>query len=280
MSAEYAVNGREVAAKVQVVDECNLNCVGCDHFAPLAETSHLSVREFSETIVNLRRVTDNHVREVIIYGGEPLLHESLATLLKITATALPDAWLTVETNGILLADWLACNESTATKYGVTFKVTEYAPTAGIVQRLTSSFPTIKFERTVMPSTAEREVNAGGFKASMFNVNLSAPTRDGVVERSRCYCKAYEPFSICVRRGFAYPCPLAMCLDIADQNFGTDWAKRSGGVELKTASFDDLRAVSEEPILLCKNCGNVELGIPWSVSKKSSGEWFSDKVACK
>lgn len=272
----YTVNGRELCAKIQIVDECNLNCVGCDHFAPVAAENHVSVSDFTKTVMNLRRITENHVREVIIYGGEPLLHEQLAGIIRLTTVILPKAMVTVETNGTLLGSWLADHWPTMTKLNVTFKVTEYEPTHGVLERLINAFPKVKFEQTVMPSLTERSVNFNNvFKTSMFNVNLTrTPSADSTVIRANCYCKVYEPFSICVRANHAYACPLAMCLPIADAEFDVGLYTAAGGVDLDHAVFDDLQKVAVEPIPLCAHCGKLTYGVLWSTSTKSSGEWFS------
>ena len=39
--------------KTQIVDECNLNCKGCDHFAPLAKKWHQPLDDFIKMMKSL-----------------------------------------------------------------------------------------------------------------------------------------------------------------------------------------------------------------------------------
>jgi len=35
-----------IELEMHIVDHCNLNCAGCNHFCPLAEPFYISLKEF------------------------------------------------------------------------------------------------------------------------------------------------------------------------------------------------------------------------------------------
>ena len=96
--------------KIQIVDECNLNCRGCDHFAPIAKVWHQPVSDYINMIKTLKQTVGNNIKEIELYGGEPLLHEKFYEILLATEVVFPqDVIISVETNGILLDKFLQKN---------------------------------------------------------------------------------------------------------------------------------------------------------------------------
>lgn len=65
-----------------LAEHCNLNCIGCTHFSPLAEPEFLEVEDFRNDIERLSYLTGGNARFINLLGGEPLLHPEINSFLR------------------------------------------------------------------------------------------------------------------------------------------------------------------------------------------------------
>ena len=64
-----------------LTDHCNLSCVRCSHFSPLAKSSFfIDVHLFERDCCRLAELTGGDVDEIQLSGGEPLLHPEVENL--------------------------------------------------------------------------------------------------------------------------------------------------------------------------------------------------------
>ena len=108
-----------------LAEHCNLNCIGCTHFSPLAEPEFLEVEDFRNDIERLSYLTGGNARFINLLGGEPLLHPEINSFFKIAREYFPEAKISIVTNGILLPQmdncfWTSCRENK-----IVIAVTEY-----------------------------------------------------------------------------------------------------------------------------------------------------------
>lgn len=106
----------ETTFEVCLVDHCNLNCAGCDHFSPLAEPEFADYESTERDLARLSSLFHGHAREIRLMGGEPLLHPDLVKFMKIARDNFPDANVIIVTNGVLLLNqseefWSTCREN-------------------------------------------------------------------------------------------------------------------------------------------------------------------------
>lgn len=99
---------------VDIVKHCNLNCVGCGHFSPLAKKEFLDPTEFETDCRRLNVLTGGKIERLELMGGEPLLHPHLLDIMRI-ARKYFIGQINICTNGILVAEmsedfFNACNE--------------------------------------------------------------------------------------------------------------------------------------------------------------------------
>lgn len=261
--------------KTQIVDECNLNCKGCDHFAPLAKPWHQPLNDFIEMMKQLIIcVGKDKIKEIELYGGEPTLHENLYEIMMATKVlVLKETTIAIETNGILLDKFLSSHKDLQSTNRYEYKITEYLPTAGIVDKLRKKYPNLNiFNAEKTPNEIER--NNACYKTEMFNVNLGLGSKTNIEENyNHCYCKSYEEHSVCLRNWEISPCPLVMCMDIFNDCFKKNIEKSS--VSLKSGDFNlsCLDKIAHQPCNNCKYCGNIVYGIPYSISRKKQEEWM-------
>lgn len=101
---------------IHLVEHCNLNCSGCNHFSPLAEPEFLSIEEFRRDMKRAGELFSHKCEVIDLCGGEPLLHPDIIPFLKAARENFISGKILVVTNGILLPEqkdefWKACHEN-------------------------------------------------------------------------------------------------------------------------------------------------------------------------
>jgi len=109
---------------VKLTDHCNLNCVGCNVFSPLAGASYLDTSTYARDLKRLHSVLGDNI-DLFLFGGEPLLHPDLVELLHTSRRILGKAEISVVSNGTLVARqgedfWHALKED-----DITLRTTKY-----------------------------------------------------------------------------------------------------------------------------------------------------------
>jgi len=100
---------------VNIVEHCNLNCAGCDHFSSISEPFEESVDSLRENMSRIGHIMGKRLKSVGIMGGEPLLHSDIASILRSARSAFPDCRILLYTNCTLIdkqqaSFWDACHE--------------------------------------------------------------------------------------------------------------------------------------------------------------------------
>jgi MoaA/NifB/PqqE/SkfB family radical SAM enzyme len=101
--------------EIHLADHCNLNCIGCGHFSPIAEARFLDVNTFERDCIRLSDLTKRKIELIDLMGGEPLLHPELIKILQIGRRYF-DGPIRIITNGILLLKqspefWESCKNN-------------------------------------------------------------------------------------------------------------------------------------------------------------------------
>ena len=90
--------------ETHIVDYCNLNCKGCDHFSPLAPKTLLTLSEFESDMTRLFELTKGNIESFNILGGEPLLPPQCIEFYETARRIFPKSKIKLVTNGILLPE--------------------------------------------------------------------------------------------------------------------------------------------------------------------------------
>lgn len=116
---------RKLKFAVDLAEHCNLNCCGCDHFAPLAQEYFAEIDEYERDMKRLSVLFGDNVSQIKLEGGEPLLNSNIVDFIEITYRFFPYATISVYTNGILLLQMDDAFWKTCSKYDVVLEVTKY-----------------------------------------------------------------------------------------------------------------------------------------------------------
>ena len=115
----------QLRINIEIVNHCNLNCVSCGHFSPLAEESYLKEEVLEKDMARLESLTHGQIERVELMGGEPLLHPNICKMIEIVRKYFPTCELNICTNGILVLSMPKEFYITCSKYNVTIAITIY-----------------------------------------------------------------------------------------------------------------------------------------------------------
>jgi organic radical activating enzyme len=125
----YKIYGRkmpwsQLKFEIHLVDRCNLNCAGCLHFSQLCkDTNILGLDDYENDCRRISILTDGKIANILLLGGEPLLHPNVIDLIIITRKYFPNknesnntGIIELVTNGILLPEqndefWKKCRDN-------------------------------------------------------------------------------------------------------------------------------------------------------------------------
>ena len=83
--------------EIHVVEHCNLNCSGCNHFSSLAKEEYLQPEQFEKDMKRLAELSKDYFT-IKILGGEPLLHPNITAFFEISRKYFPSTPIQITTN--------------------------------------------------------------------------------------------------------------------------------------------------------------------------------------
>lgn len=75
---------------LNILDHSNLRCMGCDHFAALAEERFIQPDQIKRDLAQLSNLLSGDVERIGVMGGEPLLHSQRNEILSNTRFFFPE----------------------------------------------------------------------------------------------------------------------------------------------------------------------------------------------
>jgi MoaA/NifB/PqqE/SkfB family radical SAM enzyme len=250
---------------IPVADHCNLNCKYCCVFSPIAEKTFLDVRTVSSDLCKLSEITNGEIDDIVLSGGEPLLHPKLREIMQSVRKYFPDGEIIILTNGILLNKqpdefWDACGRN-----GINIRITHYP---------------VKLDFESLKNKAEKEaVSLGlwGGNAPVKSMWKRPFDLNGTqtLEHSWKYCNEANN-CIRLKDGKIYPCATIYSVRHFNKYFGTDMQiSKDDYLELDSVrNLDEILTFLSVPKPFCRYCErkNITTGLKWEVSKKEISEW--------
>lgn len=252
--------------EIHLTDHCNLNCIGCNHYSPLADSFYLNITDYERDCKRINDLTEGNIQEIILLGGEPLLHPKLQEFFFITSSYFQTAKIIMVTNGILLVKqseefWKSCNKNQ-------------------IQILITKYPIdINYEAIIE-------------KANHFNVNCSyGINKNSEIKEMECIpinpdsklC-AEDNFKQCykanncitLRNGRLYTCCTIPSVLYLKKHFNLpiDISPNYGIDIYNTKNIDEILLFLSKPVAFCKYCDfeHRRENIPWGISKRELNEW--------
>lgn len=250
-----------------LTDHCNLSCVRCSHFSPLAKREFfVDVHLFERDCERLAELTKGDVDEIQLSGGEPLLHPEVEKFPYIVRKHFPQTKIIIITN--------------ATKLKFMKDPFFEACVDNKVEIWISQYP-IKLPYEDIKKTLEDKGinvtygNSGNTKdkpKQMWGVPLKIEGGlNGHQNFEDCLCMQYI-----LRDGKMYPCANSAYIDLFNEYFNEKLpGPTCNGVDIfEVKSLEELTQRMSKSIPLCEYCDAKHRmeGIPWKSSEKKICEW--------
>ncbi|TYZ28962.1 radical SAM protein [Selenomonas caprae] len=255
-----------IHVEVNINKDCNLNCKGCDHFAPVAEADTLELDVFERDMKRLSEIMTEHIHRIILLGGEPLLNEQLLDYVRIARRCMPETEVFIATNGTLLGRmkdefWTVLKENRTglmvTKYPVSLDYEELRKKAvekGVVWEYLGSSES---GRTLWHFPLDLSGNQDAMESFLHCANANS-------------CHTLE-------RGRLYTCSIAPNVKVFNKYFNQHIPlKEEDGIDIyKAKSAEEILTALAKPMPFCSYCDvkHRTYDHGWETSRKDLKEWI-------
>jgi uncharacterized Fe-S cluster-containing radical SAM superfamily protein len=250
---------------IPLLGRCNLNCMGCDAYAPLCKDSneYYSVEEINEDlkILNDKGFT---IGEISLEGGEPFLHPQLLEVAIKVREVFPNTHVTILTNGTLLKEKDTSFYETLAHLNYTLVIDKYFDIEnfeGILSSIRSTGLNIELDGCVDGS--------GWFHRAPLDLHSTFSSED---EEARHFVKCDKANNIyTLDRGFLYPCGRSASIKYFNKYFNTSLP--DDGVDIRKYEGLEIAQKLALPNKLCKYCKPLSLeNMKWKESEYKLEEW--------
>lgn len=247
--------------ETHLTHHCNLNCAHCSHYAPLAEPWFKDYDEFVNELQQIAKITSCKLIEFHLLGGEPLLHPRILDFCYISRKILPDTYIELVTNGILLLKQDNDFFNKLNEWNIAIYWSDYGLNPKIEELICKKIKTYRVGRR--PSLINPSINLHGDGNNQINFNRCKDTFHGT---------AYT-----LRNGKIYHCPTGAYFDLFLKYYNItlkDFKLENNGINIFTSNLEDIENYLNYPDNFCKYCDMEKKLIrhKFSISEKSISEW--------
>lgn len=254
--------------QTHLVEHCNLKCRGCYHFSPLAKEKYLDLEEYKSDLQRLSELFHGRAEEILLLGGEPLLHPQINSFLEISRKYFPIGEIKVLTNGLLLLDIDATFFQSLRENDIQLWVTKYPVN---FDYKSAELRAKKFDVDIQYFMVGETVRSLGHEP----LDLSG-MRNYKNNFNHCY-RAHE--CVDLKHGRLYPCIVPAEIEAFRDFFNVDIpVSEEDSVDIyQVKTADELLYNMEKAIPFCRFCNRDDIQIvgkiPWSISKFDIKEWI-------
>lgn len=250
-----------VELEMHIVDHCNLNCAGCNHFCSLAEPFYISIESFTDQLKLVKEKIPS-LKWLMLLGGEPTLHPQLLDLCIIARNLFPDITIEILSNGKDLSKVIDKAEE-FDKLNICFTIARY----DIKYNEQDIKDFCKFKNNT------RSWGRESFTQTLVDISGSQDMNDKFF--NKCHhqlpCFTLQDYKI-------YECPFAAHIRHFIKKFHVDIpeVEWSDYIPLKELTLDKLEHFAYQPKNICKYCKTGENWI-WHLSDGSFNEYTKSLI---
>jgi len=273
LKKEYEIKKRLKLKKklffdVHLVDHCNLNCICCNNFAPLADDKYyLDIESFKKDMSRIFEITDGGKKfeGLNLLGGEPLLHPGISEFITAAREIFRHARIVIVTNGVLLTKQKEEFFNTVKNNNAEIQITKYPVNLDFAQ----------IEKILNNNGIKHGYSGNSDKPyEMFSMPFDIAGTQNINNSFRLCVTA----NACThfREGKIYPCAISALSFYFNKQFNTNLSlSKDDFIDIyKVKTVDEILEFLTKPKPFCKYC-NIEAiryGIKWTVSGKDISEW--------
>lgn len=246
-------------------EHCNLNCLGCDNFSPLAGESYEDINRFMKDMERFSLLTYGKLKVLKLLGGEPLLHPEIENFIRVSRQYFPNTKIIIITNAIKLIDMPDSFFTTCFEYNITISPTKYP--------INIPWDTIKNKMKKFSLKLEFFDGENTVK-TLYHMTLDLfGTQDPVESFLNCY---HANNCIFLREGKLYPCSVAPNIHHFNKFFGVNLEVDDDDyIDIfNVNSYKEISSFISKPIPFCRYC-NIKsrtFGHKWMRSERQIKEW--------
>lgn len=250
-----------VELEIHIVDHCNLNCAGCNHFCSLAEPFYISLKDFQEQL-ELTKIKIPSLKWLMLLGGEPTLHPQLLELCQIARKIFPNIIIEVLTNGKDLSQVIIHKNEfeelnirfTIARYNISYNEKNLAIVANM-KNSGFSWGRESFTQTLVDITGSQDMNKSFYETCHHQLP----------------CFTLQDYKI-------FECPFAAHIRHFNKKFHTNiqLIENIDYLNLKTLDLDKLEKFAYQPKNICRYCKPGENWI-WHLSDGSFNEYTKTMI---
>ena len=230
-------------AEMHIADHCNLNCKGCTHFSPIFEKELPDFKTRMKDVAWLKSQFSN-VLYFSILGGEPFLNPDIIKYIVEIRKLLPDSYIQIVTNGLLLLHLDEEVFSHIRENKITVSISEYEPTHKKIKEIEEILKKYRVSYIIRPYDSKQK----------FNIPLS------LSDKSKYPPKCISNGCVNVWNGKIARCPTLMYVEKFNEVFHTD-LPTEGIMQMRDCPDGaKLLELLQKEVPLCKHC--VECPIEW------------------
>jgi len=249
--------------EINISDACNLNCMGCTHFANLFNCSDFY--DFETFKSDLSELCKNvFIAQLRLLGGEPLLNPDLSKYIAFARSIMPDTDICVVSNGILVPKQPAELFEVMNKSNVGFVFSKYKPTLKMRD---------KIEQVLKAFNVQYVFD--GEEITEFSRNLSRHRNNNPeLSQKACHSRGCR----FLRNGRLYKCPTEGLIYRYYEYYGLENNFKAGiNIYDKLDWNKVLIDLMEKPVEMCSRCSEKSELFKWDISiTPSKEEWLSNE----
>ena len=257
--------------ETHLVEHCNINCAGCDHFSCIAAPHFADLAVFDRDLARLKQLSSGMER-LRLLGGEPLLHPALTDFFDAARAIFPDIVIDVITNGLLIPKMPEVFFQSVKKNRIAVAVSPYFPADHpLYQAITDTY-----DKYAVP-TELRLLMGTCYEKRFSSIALDRTgSQDPLHSFTNCW---HAGFRIFLREGKIFPCPIApniVHFHAAFQNTHDFPLTENDCIDIYQAhSEEQIVEFLSKPIAFCRYC-NVNRRTPpvfkFAPTKNEQWEW--------
>ncbi len=228
--------------EVDIVDHCNLNCNNCMHFSQLAHKGFMDKTSFERDIKRISEITK--LNNLVLMGGEPLLHPEINLFLEIARKYLKDTSIQIVTNGLLLSSMSEEFWNTCKKYDIQINITPYP----------INIDYYKLYNKVLDRGLKLFIYSDGITSGKEFTSLqfdSSKSQDAFKNFNNCsMAKNYAN----LKNGKIFICPVINNIARYNKYYGTDYqVKENDYIDIYKTSKEEICSYLASPTSFCSYC---------------------------
>lgn len=259
----------KVTIEIHAADHCNMRCISCSHYAPIARPKFADLEVLEESLKKLSPYAET-IRKIRVVGGEPLLNKQISRIFEIAHKYFPDVELEMTTNGILIPKMDRDFFAFVRKYSILINVTQYPVKNGIYKNIEDTLS--KEQVRYKLSTLERTLNKWN-KIKLHKCSFP------VLKSKIYFLKKSQCNRMCIQLvgDRLFPCNVSAYVYILNDAFGTKFIHRKRDyLEIdKIRSAKDIRKLLYKSHPFCSYHYNRFNHCKWEMSQRKKEEWVLD-----